>query len=475
MDIKTFLKSKLYTLAVFVVISLVPSIIFFRTLGIKDSAMIFVATFLLAVEIYLIKIDKKKSLLLFIVSFPILVTARKLFYFNFLFIRLNYEALYILLFAILDFKNLMESLKLKFKKVDKLNRGFLLLVSFFVVFALNSSLFSYDLFSSLGYVFIGVIVPVLFFLIIISNFNGGDKKNIFYALILSTNLSCLYGFSQVIMGGLSFSEISSNRSLLTFGYHNVNIFGSNLLFVLPLLLELVFYHKNTKKERLFLYTSLSIFLISAGITFTRGIWLTLPIIFFVVLLSKKYKALIIAFTVGGLALAKPVLSFILSRGSSYNTSIFTNDSAVSRIQGIFGSFKMISENPFGIGGETFHTMYEKYFMQGFLLMPKSLRDKVVASSNLLEHAHNLWLQIGVEFGIVCLIVFILIVINRIKVIFKDYTFNRGVFTSIVAWVIYSTSTGMEFNHKGVITGTLILWLLFALIYLSGEKKEKDNK
>ncbi|HCW04358.1 MAG TPA: hypothetical protein DGK91_07425, partial [Clostridium sp.] len=85
-------------------------------------------------------------------------------------------------------------------------------------------------------------------------------------------------------------------------------------------------------------------------------------------------------------------------------------------------------------------------------MPKSLRDKVVASSNLLEHAHNLWLQIGVEFGIVCLIVFILIVINRIKVIFKDYTFNRGVFTSIVAWVIYSTSTGMEFNHKGVITG-----------------------
>ena len=71
--------------------------------------------------------------------------------------------------------------------------------------------------------------------------------------------------------------------------------------------------------------------------------------------------------------------------------------------------------------------------------------------------------------------FILIVINRIKVIFKDYTFNRGVFTSIVAWVIYSTSTGMEFNHKGVITGTLILWLLFALIYLSGEKKEKISE
>ena len=95
MDIKTFLKSKLYTLAVFVVISLVPSIIFFRTLGIKDSAMIFVATFLLAVEIYLIKIDKKKSLYYFS-FFSILVTARKLFYFNFLFIRLNYEISYIL-------------------------------------------------------------------------------------------------------------------------------------------------------------------------------------------------------------------------------------------------------------------------------------------------------------------------------------------------------------------------------------------
>ena len=119
-----------------------------------------------------------------------------------------------------------------------------------------------------------------------------------------------------------------------------------------------------------------------------------------------------------------MLSFILSRGSSYNTSIFTNDSAVSRMQGVFGSLKMIMENLFGIGGETFHTMYEDILCR-YLLMPESLRNQVVASSNLLEHTHNLWLQIAVEFGLVCIIVFILMVINRMKLIFKDYTYNRG--------------------------------------------------
>lgn len=473
MDIRTFLKSKFYILAVFVMISVIPSIIYLKTLGIKDSAMIFLATLLLLGEIYLIKIDKKKSLLLFIISFPILVTARKIFYFNLLIFRLNYEALYVILLILLDFKNILTNIKEQFKNLGELNTGFLILICFFTVFALNSSLYSYDIISSLGYVFISVIIPILFYFIVIANFNKEDKKDIFFALILSTNFSCLYGFFQIFMGGLSLSEISHNRDVLTFGYHNVNIFGMNLIFVLPLLLELIFYHKNSKKEKIFLLISLFIFLLSAGITFTRGIWLTVPILFFVVLLSKKYKKIIIAFVVAGLALAKPMLSFILSRGSSYNTSIFTNDSAVSRMQGVFGSLKMIMENPFGIGGETFHTMYERYFMHGYLLMPESLRNQVVASSNLLEHAHNLWLQIAVEFGLVCIIVFILMVINRMKLIFKDYTYNRGIFASMVGWIIYSTSTGMEFNHKGVITGTLIMWLLFSIIYFS-EGKAKIN-
>ena len=78
----------------------------------------------------------------------------------------------------------------------------------------------------------------------------------------------------------------------------MNIFGSNLLFVLPLLLELVFYHKNTKRKAVFIYFFVYIFDFSRY-NFYKGYMVNPTYYIFVVLLSKKYKALIIAFTVGG--------------------------------------------------------------------------------------------------------------------------------------------------------------------------------
>jgi O-antigen ligase len=448
---------------------MIPSIIFYRQLGIKDGAMTVLATFLLAMELYLIKVDKKSSLLLFIASFPILVTARKLFYLDILFIKVNYEALYIIIFLIMDFKSITAAIKRSLRKEGKLNYNFLIALGFLIVFAVNSSFFSENLNDSLGDAFISIIIPAAFMLTAIANLKREDKKSVFYALIFGTNLSCVYGFVQILTSGLSFSQISHNRAFITFGYHNVNIFGGILLLTLPLLFEVILYEKSTKKEKLYVYISLAINTVAAMLTYTRGVWLSFLMIAFIMLISKKYRLLIIIASALGVLVARPALSFILSRGSSYNTSLLTNESSVARIQSIFASLKMMLQYPFGIGGGNFAEMYEKFFQQGYLFMPEVVRNQITATSNLLESAHNLWLQIGVEFGIICLLSFIVILVNRIKVCFKDYSYNRGIFTAIIVFIMYSTLTGIEFNHKGVITGTLIIWLIFGLNFLSHEE------
>ena len=82
MNIRDFIKKRYKILIAISLLSLSISIIFLKQIGKKDAVMVFAATFLLLLEIYIASIDRKKSILLFILSFPILVTARKICYFT---------------------------------------------------------------------------------------------------------------------------------------------------------------------------------------------------------------------------------------------------------------------------------------------------------------------------------------------------------------------------------------------------------
>ena len=106
-------------------------------------------------------------------------------------------------------------------------------------------------------------------------------------------------------------------------------------------------------------------------------------------------------------------------------------------------------------------------------MPDLMRANLQVADYALEHAHNLFVQIGVEYGIITMILFIIMIINRLTVVVKDYKNNRGIFAAIIVFTIISILTGGEFNHKGVITPTLILWLLFGITILNSTKEEEN--
>lgn len=462
------LNKKQYTLFTLLgVISIGISILFLKKLGVKDAAMFFLATWLLIMEVYLIKRDIKTSILLFIISFPIMATARKVCNFDFLIFRVTYETIYITVLFLSNIKNIISLLKLYLKNKKSLEFKFIMGILIYIIFGYNSSVFSQNTYNSISEIFISILIPIMFMLSVISNFKSENVKKIVYALIISITLSSLYGFLQIFLYHIPIKAISSNREYLTFGYHNINIFACILMMIIPFLLQAILYEKNSKKESIFLILSLIISLMALFLTYTRGAWLAFLFAVFLILLSKKYRKYIYVLGIIFIAIAKPLISFILSRGTS--TSIFTDESAIARIQSIFTSIRIITVYPFGTGAGTYAVMYKRYLEAGYMLIPVELRNNIQVANYALETAHNLWLQIGVELGLMCLIVFLLIFINRVRATFKNYHINRASFISLVMFLIFSVLTGFEFNHKGVITNNLILWLVFAMIQLNNSE------
>jgi len=475
MNIKSIIKDNLKAILIILAISMISGIILRKSVGIKDAGMFSMATAFLLFEIYYSFVDIKKSILLFIISFPILVTARKICYFDFLFFKFTYEAIYIQFIFIANFKMILAYLKRVLIYKNSLNAKFIVLSIIFIIFAFNSSIFSKNIIKSVGAAYLGVLIPIMFMLIIVAIFKKNEIDKIIYSLILSIDLSCLYGFFQIFKNHISFNMIESRRYLITFGYHNINIFAGILITVFPILSEKILYNKKNKKENIFLYVSLAIYLSALFITYSRGAWISSIFAVFIILISKKYKKFVYVFTALILLGARWIIPFILHRGRVH-VMFFSNESMVARVQSIFTSAAILFKNPFGIGGGNFASAYNEYALKGYLIMPKDYRIRIPIANYPLEMAHNLVLQIAVEFGLVCVIVFLIIIINRVVAIFKNYRLNRGIFTSIMVWAIFSITTGTEFNHKGVITGTLIMWLIFGLVSLNvkeGNSYEKD--
>ncbi|WP_242823434.1 O-antigen ligase family protein [Thermobrachium celere] len=313
-------------------------------------------------------------------------------------------------------------------------------------------------------VYIGIFIPLAFYFTFVVYFNKNLKKFIYFALFIALDFSCLYGFIQIFLRIIKTGQIKIDRVYLTFGFHNVNIFAGILILIIPLILEFILFRENNKKEKVFLISSFMLYTISIFITFSRGAWLCFIMAVIISLISKKYSKLLITVSIILIFISKPLFSFIITRGTS--TSFLQNESAVARLQSIFTDFEIIKKYPFGIGGGQFKYLFKEYAVKGYLSMPESIRFNSTVAHYALEHAHNLILQICVEFGIIATILFLLIIINRLRSSFIDFNFNRGAFTSIIVYLFFSIITGNEFNHKGVITGTIILYLIFGIIEIS---------
>lgn len=457
-------KKNILTLCLLAIITIVVGLFSVKELGIKDGGTFTLSVILLIIILILSRKDFKKAVYLFIVSMPILVTARKGLYLDLFIIKLNFESIIILLLFFSKYKEIYINLKNKYKE----NKNILRLVFLFIFLALISTIFSKDILESLRLTVTSVVVPILLGIIILTMFNKKDIKALVYSLGLSINLSCLYGILQIAGIGFSLSAVKSARNLLTFGYHNGNIFVNIALMAFPLLLNELLHKKTSLREKIFLILSLGLQSISIFLTFSRGAWLAIAISVILVLFSKKYKYLFIGLTIFGLVASPFILPKILGRGDS-STHFLQNTSNTARLLSIVTSKDIMLDNVFGVGYGNFNEHYRETVTDSYLNLSLNFRKHMITPLYTMEHAHNFFLNIGVELGILSMITILLIFINRIKAIIKNYSLNRGIFISIAIFIFIGLTTGIELNHKGVLTNTYIMWILFSMITLNNEK------
>jgi len=222
------------------------------------------------------------------------------------------------------------------------------------------------------------------------------------ALIASAALVALYGLYQKVTGNISttwqdsemFSYIDGR---ITSTLENPNVLAEYLIMTLPF----AFAFFLTAKKGVSRILALALCGLSGAaliFTWSRGAWLGLMIggtIFLLLYSRHTISALLFC------CLGIPFLPFVIPESILLRLTSIGNlaDSSTSYRMSIWkAAVRMFSDHLFsgiGIGEGAFATVYPEYALAGIESAP---------------HSHNLFLQIGIELGIVGLGVFLLILI-----------------------------------------------------------------
>jgi len=327
------------------------------------------------------------------------------------------------------------------------NSKLLFFYSIFSLGVLFSFFDSINLKRSFDYIDI-IIYP--FLIIFIISYNKFSIKKIKYITVLiniSILLNILYAFFQYYRGGLK--RIKGNIFVMEFA----TLAGFISIFLIVYLIN-----SNLDLKYKFSFSVLSLFtILSIIFSGTRGIWVAFPITIFLLLflINKKY---IIYFLVFIIFINSSIFLFLPDYYSERLISIFdlTNDrSNVTRIL-LWKSSLLIFYNNLinGVGLNNFSVEInkDKYFNQSMVST---------------AHAHNNFLQLASETGLIGLFSFLFLLYNvinfLIKFIKKEKNKNyQSFYISVLGvFILYNLQGLTEYNLEDKYT-TFIMWILVSL-------------
>ena len=257
----------------------------------------------------------------------------------------------------------------------------------------------------------------------------------------------------------------TKRAYSTFG--NPNVFAVFLLVAVIFSVAMTFDKSQKKHASIYAFiASLNIYVLA--LTRTRGAWIAvvIAILGFFIIRSRRSPKLLLF-----LALLIPVgITFIPSDITERFLSIFNiHDSSIaSRLSIWRSSIDMFLDNIFigiGIGSDAFSEEFLKY-----------AEDSVTA-----PHSHNLFLEIGCEIGIFALILFLFMLLIRIRhrASYAKYVRNSSVDnlctvsgTAFFALLVFGMTDYIWFNNAMYI----LFWAVFGIgsATLRISKKEYDD-
>ena len=280
------------------------------------------------------------------------------------------------------------------------------IISFFIVFVLISGTFNKD-FNSFAKAISLILLTFSYFLASNIIINKRLADNMINVLLFTSIPTAIYAIiDYFFLSGMpsgwidpSTSPDITRRATATFG--NPNIYAVYLLVTVIFALTFSFDKTKSKNTRIYYGAVFALNGYAMVLTWTRGAWLALifALAAFAVIRSRRApKALLI--TLASLPIAITIMpeSVIQRLLSSLNLS---DSSILSRLSIWRSSIAMMLDNLFiGIG------VGDKAFSEEFL---KYAEDSVSA-----PHSHNLFLEIGCEFGIFALLLFVFIILTRIR-------------------------------------------------------------
>lgn len=113
-----------------ILFSICISLPLFFKIGMKNAAILFVTATILIINIYMVFIDKIKSIIMFIVLFPIYTTVRRLCYFDLFFIRVTFETIYITVLFVYSLKDIKNTIINTYKANELSFKFIILLIAF---------------------------------------------------------------------------------------------------------------------------------------------------------------------------------------------------------------------------------------------------------------------------------------------------------------------------------------------------------
>jgi len=308
---------------------------------------------------------------------------------------------------------------------------------------------------------------IILFFIVINNIKTNKQiLRIVYILAISACVFSIYG----IYGYFNNTLTEYGRATGAFDSYSRSAMYCAL--VIPLILT-VFFHTKNKYIKLVLILSAVLTGILLVLTFTRGPWAML-FVTLLILLFRKSKKILIAFLAALLLLGifyKPVTGRVKF---TFEFKEGINRALSGRLTLWHNSLQIIKEHPMlgvGYGPNIFRKMY---------LHPEYKFYTTDPCGNFQQSdAHNLYLQIPIETGIVGLLVFMYLLVRYIEYAYKSYKQTKDyfrkdmlstIFLTIIGFLVCSISGYFYEDRIG-----LMFWLYMAMSIGIGERIETNGK
>ena len=336
----------------------------------------------------------------------------------------------------------------------------------FLAIAFFSSVTSFNISKSVQSFALYFVFALSYFLIVNNIKTKNQWYNLLVVYVLAGLLVGLYGVYQNYFVSVTdtswvdedmFTEIKT-RVYSTFD--NPNVLGQYLVMVIPVAFAMMWSEKGAIKKLFYLAVTA---VMGACLIFTwsRAAWvgIMLAIGFYMVMKDRRWASLlVVALLVMPFVLPESIISRITSLGNMKDSS------TAYRFSVWLSSLRMAKDywlSGIGLGAGAFERVYQKYALNG---------------AGFALHAHNFYIQLVVEMGVLGIVSFVALIISAYKKIIsiKDKnSVNNNIALAmggaLVGYMFQGVAENLWYNYRMILLFFIYLGILESGANLAGSK------